>query len=1346
MNKTRLIFSIMTCLMSITAICQTDMTSSIVNPNFDGQSFAGWQQQGMQLQTNNDFAYKSNYAYAEKWVSNTGNLPDTYIRQTIKGLTKGRYRLTVGAHHIKQGSSSATNGGAIFADWTETAVSAAKDYTVTFDVLTDEVTIGFKTTNSTANWMACDNFRLSLISTDVSYMRTGLTNLITVARSLVSQSMDSNVKSALESAINHASSLTSNGTASQIQAAASTLKTSMLNAERSIFATNVSTSGTVPTVITDTRYARGATMIFGRSTVTSSASVKEKGFCYSTTNPVPTVADERTSRYIENGGPIYCLDNLHPATLYYIRAYATTTTGKVGYGDVLKVYTLPLGNITYSYDNAGSDIQNARIGQSVSGGMYYWQQLTSISGFNLSAHYVEGAGASGGTADCSYGGWMRVSQTEAYQSTGTILHEAGHGIGVGTTSSYTGDIRSNGSSGIWYGKRATRFLQFWDNSNGVRLTGDGTHLWATGAAQDLSYTINGAHEDKHTDASYYANSLLMQAVVEDGLCPVNGNLQGLAYTFEHEEGKTYYIRNSDENCGLKASYLIDNNGSLEQKTLSTDEAQVTTNNAQWLLSFDPATQTYRLRNKNTGRYIYYAKDNSVNGFKTTADTSNEVDLRLQLSFVDVSLGSGAASMTFDCYHIMRRNATPSPQALSANDSKATASTTFSNSRAATTQRWLILDENEISEINSALQEEERNSLDELIAQIRNLATTSHQEKTANADTSLENSLQGIEAREAAADVATLIQLTEEAKRALMTFMRNTTPTDNPYDITFLIQNAGLDSSNGYSGTKPSLGYSCAEFYEKTFDFYQTITGAPSGRYVFKLQGYQRPGTSADTYADYVAGTTTHPITSQVYIGNDYSLVCHIGKDAQNQKVGTGKEAEVGSPSRFIPNDMQAAAAYFAKGLYDNTVETTLNSNNQTLRFGIRGSSVVTADWTIFDNFRLYYYGGSVESQDPATEIEGYDVTTAYAPYLGTGSLKAWTNNGMYTNYNNGKDNKTNAADGALINFPFIERWTSNANGGRLPDTSIQQTITELPNGTYYIRGSFIAVNQSTPTTDVTGVTFFAGNQQKSVATDDGIPERYSLRVEVTDGTLTYGLRTRSTTANWIAMDNFSLIYAGTEEEYFANATAEVPVRVPIENPAFDNKDTNGWTLNGAWELLNTEYDNFNAPFLEKWTSSTNTLPDKSITQTKLLRKGKYTLRAAVEAVRQGQSIEVSGVTMRFDDMEVNCHTADGKPQVYSLTKEVEEGSHTFGIYVANTNANWVAVDNFQLYYYAPDDFLLGDVNGDGLVDIVDVTTLTNHLLGKFNKVFIEKAADVNGDNSIDIADVTRLASIILGKD
>ena len=43
---------------------QTDCTSSILNPNFDGLSFAGWQQQGMKLQTNSAFTLKDGYAYA----------------------------------------------------------------------------------------------------------------------------------------------------------------------------------------------------------------------------------------------------------------------------------------------------------------------------------------------------------------------------------------------------------------------------------------------------------------------------------------------------------------------------------------------------------------------------------------------------------------------------------------------------------------------------------------------------------------------------------------------------------------------------------------------------------------------------------------------------------------------------------------------------------------------------------------------------------------------------------------------------------------------------------------------------------------------------------------------------------------------------------------------------------------------------------------------------------------------------------------------------------------------------------------------------------------------------------
>lgn len=61
-------------------------------------------------------------------------------------------------------------------------------------------------------------------------------------------------------------------------------------------------------------------------------------------------------------------------------------------------------------------------------------------------------------------------------------------------------------------------------------------------------------------------------------------------------------------------------------------------------------------------------------------------------------------------------------------------------------------------------------------------------------------------------------------------------------------------------------------------------------------------------------------------------------------------------------------------------------------------------------------------------------------------------------------------------------------------------------------------------------------------------------------------------------------------------------------------------------------------------------------------------------------------------------------------------------------------------------FLLGDVNGDGDVNVADVTALVNIILGKDTTgQYNHAAADVNQDNQITIADVTALVNIILGK-
>lgn len=55
---------------------------------------------------------------------------------------------------------------------------------------------------------------------------------------------------------------------------------------------------------------------------------------------------------------------------------------------------------------------------------------------------------------------------------------------------------------------------------------------------------------------------------------------------------------------------------------------------------------------------------------------------------------------------------------------------------------------------------------------------------------------------------------------------------------------------------------------------------------------------------------------------------------------------------------------------------------------------------------------------------------------------------------------------------------------------------------------------------------------------------------------------------------------------------------------------------------------------------------------------------------------------------------------------------------------------------------IGDVNGDGDVDIADVVVLVNHISGAGTTSFVEVASDINGDGDIDIADVVALVNRI----
>lgn len=58
--------------------------------------------------------------------------------------------------------------------------------------------------------------------------------------------------------------------------------------------------------------------------------------------------------------------------------------------------------------------------------------------------------------------------------------------------------------------------------------------------------------------------------------------------------------------------------------------------------------------------------------------------------------------------------------------------------------------------------------------------------------------------------------------------------------------------------------------------------------------------------------------------------------------------------------------------------------------------------------------------------------------------------------------------------------------------------------------------------------------------------------------------------------------------------------------------------------------------------------------------------------------------------------------------------------------------------------LSGDANGDGFVDVSDITAIASFILGIQPDSFIKQNADANQDGYIDVSDITYIASIILG--
>ena len=176
---------------------------------------------------------------------------------------------------------------------------------------------------------------------------------------------------------------------------------------------------------------------------------------------------------------------------------------------------------------------------------------------------------------------------------------------------------------------------------------------------------------------------------------------------------------------------------------------------------------------------------------------------------------------------------------------------------------------------------------------------------------------------------------------------------NPADATFFIScaNFGRNDTRFASAWQggPARGGNndnmAGEKWNTNFDVYQDLAGLPNGYYKLSAQGYYRAGNG---------GATGMERNAYLYAGANKTPLVNINTEAGNSVFEGGNVSTVAGKG-IVPNNMATACTGFTAGLYaDNSVIVEVTDG--TLRIGVKKDVLIGADWTMFDNFELTYYG------------------------------------------------------------------------------------------------------------------------------------------------------------------------------------------------------------------------------------------------------------------------------------------------------------------------------------------------------------------------------------------------------
>ncbi len=428
------------------------------------------------------------------------------------------------------------------------------------------------------------------------------------------------------------------------------------------------------------------------------------------------------------------------------------------------------------------------------------------------------------------------------------------------------------------------------------------------------------------------------------------------------------------------------------------------------------------------------------------------------------------------------------------------------------------------------------------------------------------------------------------------------------------------------------------------------------------------------------------------------------------------------------NSQADGANAFDSKMYRNTLDFTISSDNTEIEIGLYGTFENIRSWVIAGMFEL------IDLDKEATMDAPFDVTG----YLVNPGFEYRDMTGWTLSEDGAMGAQGNTAFASKAGGYYAEKW--QASGG-LPDRSMSQDLSGLPNG-FYLLSAYAFYG---------GTGAYLKLNDKQVEITAGKEGKYTVGCVINDGKLHVEAGVKDGTSNWVCFDRFTLSYCGDLNKALTDLCASVTkyqglipetiynklvtdvnaynksygdvdeyiAAIAAVNELFEQADVSvksysiiaagevptssldGWTCtNSNLFQVNTWSDEgvgdgtgMVTPFIENWVARDQVLGDGKVyyTLSGLVPGEVYYAQALVRAYSEAGNVP-NGPNFFINDQITDMTTA-GTAFTYYYKKATlsgiygtlggtavvgEDGTLTIGVVIENANYNWVAFKNVHI--------------------------------------------------------------------